>query len=88
MLAYMECTTQTTCGDLLVTCDGPEDCGGVGHQCCMPSGAAIQTTCITGSCLTGLAMCHATADCPQGQSCCPAKIMGYQYSACQTSTCP
>jgi hypothetical protein len=53
----------------------------------MPSGAISQTTCTTGSCLVGLAMCHTIADCPQGQFCCPAVFLGYQYSSCQTSAC-
>jgi hypothetical protein len=83
--ASLTCTSSTSCGDLLVTCDGPEDCGGTGHQCCMPSGAIIQTTCTTGSCLVGLAMCHTAADCPQGQSCCPGMLFGYSYRSCQAT---
>ncbi len=87
MLAYLSCTPSTSCSDFLVTCDGPEDCGGAGHQCCLPSGALIQTTCTTGSCLAGLAMCHTAADCEQGQTCCPGNLMGYAYSSCQSGTC-
>jgi hypothetical protein len=71
-----------------VTCDGPEDCGGAGHQCCMPSGAMIQTTCTATSCLPGLTMCHQNTDCAQGETCCSMVSYGYANSTCQTGSCP
>jgi hypothetical protein len=83
------CTSPEECaGDLAVTCDGPEDCGGPGHPCCMPSGALMQTTCTTSSCLAGLAMCHGAADCGAGENCCSATVFGYSYGLCQTGACP
>jgi len=84
----LTCTSQADCaGDLAVTCDGPEDCGGAGHQCCMPSGALMQTTCTNGKCLAGLAMCHSSADCAASESCCSATIFSYAYGLCTTGTC-
>jgi hypothetical protein len=82
------CSAASACaGDLAVICDGPRDCGGAGDQCCTPSGALIQTSCVSGSCLVGLAMCHSSSDCPQGQNCCPAILFGYTYRTCQTASC-
>ena len=87
-MASQGCSTVSVCKqDWAVTCDGPEDCGGAGHQRCMPSGAVIQTSCVSGSCLAGLAMCHTSSDCPQGQNCCPATLFGYAYGTCQASSC-
>jgi hypothetical protein len=84
----LTCTSQAECaGDFAVTCDGPEDCGGAGHQCCMPSGAIMQTACATGNCLAGLAMCHSKADCAANESCCSVSTFGYTHGFCQTGTC-
>jgi hypothetical protein len=84
----LTCTSQAECADFAVTCDGPEDCGGAGHHCCLPSGAIMQTTCTTGNCLAGLAMCHNGADCAAGETCCSAITFGYSHGYCQTGACP
>jgi hypothetical protein len=89
MLASFMCTSPGSCqGDFTVTCDGPEDCGGAGHQCCLTSGAAIETSCVTGQCLAGRAMCHRDADCAEGESCCTATSLGYAHGSCQVGVCP
>ncbi|MDD5307713.1 MAG: hypothetical protein PHU25_10375 [Deltaproteobacteria bacterium] len=75
-------------GDFKLTCDGPEDCGGVGHACCLPSGAINQSNCIAGECLSPeLTMCHENKDCGKGEFCCPDVFFGYSYKACHTSSC-
>ncbi|MDD5309444.1 MAG: hypothetical protein PHU25_19175 [Deltaproteobacteria bacterium] len=83
-----ECTALASCkGDFKVTCDGPEDCGGAGHECCAPSGAISQTACVDGKCLSGLAICHTQKDCGVNTYCCPTELAGYSYRACQTAAC-
>jgi hypothetical protein len=60
-----ECTAPTACaGDFVLTCDGSEDCA-EGEQCCMPSGAILQTPCAA-ACASGLPMCHVVAECDDG----------------------
>ena len=83
------CMPAANCaGELQVTCDGPEDCGGAGSECCMPSGALVQTACTTAGCLAGLAMCHTAADCQPGELCCASISYGYPTGLCQTGPCP
>ena len=48
----------------------------------------MQTTCTTGNCLAGLAMCHNGADCAAGETCCSADIVGYAHGYCTTGACP
>jgi hypothetical protein len=81
------CTSQAECtGELAVTCDGPEDCG-AGKKCCMPSGALMQTSCTSSSCLAGLSMCHSSADCADGERCCNMNFYSYAYGLCQPGAC-
>jgi hypothetical protein len=88
-LASFMCTGPGSCqGDFAVTCDGPEDCGGAGHQCCLTSGAAIETSCVNGQCLAGRATCHRDADCAEGEGCCTATSLGYAHGSCQVGVCP
>jgi hypothetical protein len=88
--AALDCTPPAECtnmGGLAVSCDGPEDCG-AGQHCCMPSGALMQTTCTSGSCLAGLAMCHSSADCAPAETCCSITLSNYTYGTCATGACP
>ncbi len=83
-----ECKASADClGDFQVPCDGPEDCGGPGNECCMPSGAISRSTCINGHCMAGLSMCHTQTDCDANEHCCPSVFFGYSYKACQSSPC-
>jgi hypothetical protein len=76
---------------LAVACDGPEDCGGGGAECCLPSGAVNATYCAVGACISSASICHDEFDCDDGESCCPGVLSGttynWSYSACQTGTC-
>ena len=60
-----------TSADAQGGCDGPEDCGGAGHVCCM-----IQTaSCTTAEACQGIELCHAPGDC-RGGVCCPQGFCG------------
>jgi hypothetical protein len=73
-----ECTAPDGCaGDLVLTCDGPEDCG-PGEQCCMPSGAVSRTTCMA-SCVSGFPLCHAVGECDDGD--------GGTFDYCRVAVC-
>ncbi|MBI5482644.1 MAG: hypothetical protein HY906_27570 [Deltaproteobacteria bacterium] len=68
--------------DFGARCDGPEDCG-YNQQCCMPSGAIMQTYCVAGSCPAGRALCHSNADCTRaGESCCFSMEFGWDHWTC------
>jgi len=83
-----ECTDYADCAtDFQVDCDGPEDCGGPGNECCMPSGAISRSSCINGHCMAGMSMCHTQKDCDLNEYCCPSVFFGYPYKACQSSSC-
>ena len=85
---YQECVDSDSCaGDLMVACDGPEDCGATGGECCLPSGAYSATYCVTGECMSTQAVCHVESDCSEGESCCPGVLFGWTYSACQADPC-
>ncbi len=83
---FQECVDAGACsGDLMVVCDGPEDCAGDG-ECCLPSGAIMATWCAVGSCQTLQAACHTDGDCGAGH-CCPAFLFGWAHGACQPDPC-
>ena len=75
--------------DLGARCDGPEDCG-PGQQCCMPSGAIMQTYCVAGACPAGRALCHANDNCTRtGEICCFSIEFGWDHWVCaQGPQCP
>jgi len=71
-----------------ISCDGPEDCPG--QQCCIET--VSQTSGCQASCDSGTfeRLCHAQADCPAGQMCCPTKFTpgpGIKYSYCSPGPC-
>ena len=86
---YQECLDYPACdGDLAVSCDGPEDCeGGLGVECCLPSGAVSATYCAVGECMASQALCHVESDCDTDESCCPGVLSGWTYGACQVEPC-
>jgi hypothetical protein len=75
--------------DFGARCDGPEDCGN-GQQCCMPSGAIMQSYCVAGSCPAGRALCHPGDSCVrQGEICCESVEFGWDHWVCvQGPQCP
>jgi hypothetical protein len=78
--------SSSVCSDgFLVSCDGSEDCA-EGQHCCMPSGTVTGNACVSGECLTGLAVCHGDTDCPEGQVCCPKVSFGYSHNRCTPGT--
>ena len=84
---FQECVDADTCiGDLVVVCDGPEDCEPEG-ECCLPSGAISATWCAAGSCQTLQAACHVDDDCGEAGHCCPAFLFGWAHGACQPEPC-
>jgi hypothetical protein len=71
-----ECVDPQTCGSFLVTCDGPEDCGG--GVCCL---TAAGSSCTAAANCGGSWLCRMDSQCasnPAGQNCNPADygIMG------------
>jgi hypothetical protein len=75
--------------DFAARCDGPEDCGN-GQQCCMPSGAIIQSYCVAGACPAGRALCHPGDTCARsGETCCLSLEFGWEHWVCLPgSQCP
>jgi hypothetical protein len=87
-----QCVTVNAPGpqcDFGARCDGPEDCG-PGQQCCMPSGAIMQSYCVAGACPAGRALCHASSDCTRaGEICCFSIEFGWDHWTCsQGPQCP
>jgi hypothetical protein len=85
---HQECVDLDGCtGDLVVACDGPEDCEEAGGECCLPSGAISATYCASGECMSGQAACHGEPDCDSLESCCPGVLFGWAHGACQADPC-
>ena len=81
-----DCTDPGECaGDLVVTCDGPEDCP-PDNECCLPSGASHSTACAPGECMDDHAMCHDNEDCDSLEFCYTGMFLGYTISICSSAS--
>ncbi len=75
-----ECAAAPSGCDLIIRCDGPEDCPG-GACCVMPSDSNAQLACAS-SCEMMPTICHAAEDCPSDRPICCS--MGAPFGHCTT----
>jgi hypothetical protein len=62
------CSAESSCAELVATCDGPEDCE-AGEVCCgdMDGASCRMPDACTG--FTAAQLCHSNSDCPETNNC-------------------
>lgn len=77
--------TAPSCSAAEFLCDGPDDCQPANPECCLSAGfAACRAAGVCATISNASLMCHATSDCPGGQTCCPS-VGSSPYRLCKTT---